>query len=508
MFELFYIFISLISTVNLGYVYEYNLNQSIEMESLVVVHPSQNVTINGANHNVWGQSIPSLPLFLNGEEVENRTPEGFFSIFYPLEQGENYLVFSQPGQDDVERIIFRGVDLPQQATTQPATPSQIQQAVAPIDLYVFAEDQFVYAIVTSYIAWLFPNSSTVGGSNVAVERGMIDRVIARRGNWLHLSNGYWIQVSNVSIIEEEFSRDYELGEIVVIEDYVYQIKFKFVGDYTPMARLSFDAETNSLTAYFGMQTTPPNIDSIYNSIFYSIYSGTNENGISYITFTIDERYHISGFDFKKYQYNWLSLNIKTPRSLSDTANKPFYGFTFVIDPGHGGRDHGALGPMGTRMSEKHIVLDVSEKIRYILINLGADVVMTRYSNFTDLTLNDRVVTSRTVRPDMFLSIHGNSVPPTTNATNVRGFTIWSRNPNSYRISRTILDRMYDINPYTNRNNNVNIANFYVTRPTWAPHTLLEISFLSNIHDFVWMIDTSNQYQVARYTILSLIDYFQ
>lgn len=499
-----YTFFILFTINSNTYNYERNRPPIVTVENLVVAHPHNNTTISGAGHNIWGQSIPGIPLYLNGEEITNRTPEGFFSLFYTLEYGENHLIFSQQGQEDIERIITRG----------PAVPAPPVAEQPPIN--IFPTYQFHYATVTSPVAWLFPNSTQIGGSDILVEQGMTDRIIAQRGNWLQLSNGYWIQTGNVSRFSGELPKN-ELEGTIARDRNIQLVNFRVMGNHTPVARASFDKETNSITAYFGMHTSPPGLDDTRfenDNIFSEISSGIDHNGVSYIRLVIDENYRVSGFDFTTHRYtlnyeefNWLVLTVKTPRPLSPVINKPFYGFTFIVDPGHGGTDFGAIGPMGTYLSEKHIVLSVSEKLRDMLINLGANVIMTRYYNETTVALHDRVLMSRDVRPDMFLSMHGNSVAVTTNATNIRGFTIWYRNQNSYTISRNLLNRMRYINPYTNRDNNVNRANFYVVRPTWAPHTLLELSFLSNIDDFAWMIDEVNQERLAIYTIWALIDYF-
>ena len=108
---------------------------------------------------------------------------------------------------------------------------------------------------------------------------------------------------------------------------------------------------------------------------------------------------------------------------------------------------------------------------------------------------------------MFLSLHVNSVAETTNASNIRGFTVWYRNHGSTSLARTILDVMYDVNPATNRNRNINQANFFVCRPQWAPSVLLEASFIVNLDDFVWLIDPAEQNKMADATVSAILEYF-
>lgn len=63
---------------------------------------------------------------------------------------------------------------------------------------------------------------------------------------------------------------------------------------------------------------------------------------------------------------------------------PFKAKTIVIDPGHGGVDGGAS--LGEHFHEKDINLDVSLKLKELLVNAGAEVVLTRDS---DVSLENR-----------------------------------------------------------------------------------------------------------------------
>lgn len=78
--------------------------------------------------------------------------------------------------------------------------------------------------------------------------------------------------------------------------------------------------------------------------------------------------------------------------------------TIVIDPGHGGKDPGALG-RGT-LKEKYVVLSISEKLREILTRKGYTVLMTRDTN-RFIPLKERTAFAIQRKADLFLSIHAN-----------------------------------------------------------------------------------------------------
>jgi N-acetylmuramoyl-L-alanine amidase len=80
-------------------------------------------------------------------------------------------------------------------------------------------------------------------------------------------------------------------------------------------------------------------------------------------------------------------------------------FTIVIDPGHGGRDTGTIGPDG--LKEKDLVLDVAQRLGDLLRSrLGARVVLTRNSD-RFLSPEARSEIANRARASLFVSIHGN-----------------------------------------------------------------------------------------------------
>ncbi|HYI02008.1 N-acetylmuramoyl-L-alanine amidase [Hyalangium sp.] len=80
----------------------------------------------------------------------------------------------------------------------------------------------------------------------------------------------------------------------------------------------------------------------------------------------------------------------------------------VIDPGHGGSQDGAKGPGS--LQEKEVVLQLAKRLREKLQKeVGAQVFLTREKDGT-LPLPERVQFANGKRPDVFLSIHANSMP--------------------------------------------------------------------------------------------------
>jgi N-acetylmuramoyl-L-alanine amidase len=80
----------------------------------------------------------------------------------------------------------------------------------------------------------------------------------------------------------------------------------------------------------------------------------------------------------------------------------------VLDPGHGGRDPGAIGSRGTR--EKTVVLATAQEVRRQLEASGrCRVVMTRTGD-RFVSLGNRVEFARRRNAALFVSIHADSAP--------------------------------------------------------------------------------------------------
>jgi N-acetylmuramoyl-L-alanine amidase len=80
----------------------------------------------------------------------------------------------------------------------------------------------------------------------------------------------------------------------------------------------------------------------------------------------------------------------------------------VLDPGHGGKDPGAIGAGG--MAEKDIVLAVAKKLeRKLKQEMGVEVILTRRDD-RFIPLEDRTAIANAEAADLFVSLHMNASP--------------------------------------------------------------------------------------------------
>ena len=98
---------------------------------------------------------------------------------------------------------------------------------------------------------------------------------------------------------------------------------------------------------------------------------------------------------------------KKSKSTINSYKIPKKRYVVVIDPGHGGKDSGALGG-SRRYMEKSIVLQIGLKVRRYLQRLGFKVHMTRSGDYF-VKLGRRTHFANIKHADAFVSIHANAV---------------------------------------------------------------------------------------------------
>ncbi len=96
----------------------------------------------------------------------------------------------------------------------------------------------------------------------------------------------------------------------------------------------------------------------------------------------------------------------------------------VLDPGHGGKDPGAIGYSG--MYEKNITLAMGKELKTMLEKTGKYKVYLTRSTDIFIPLRDRVKIARRYNADLFLSIHADS----TKNRSAKGLSVYTLSENA------------------------------------------------------------------------------
>ncbi|MGB3769340.1 MAG: N-acetylmuramoyl-L-alanine amidase [Phormidesmis sp.] len=165
-------------------------------------------------------------------------------------------------------------------------------------------------------------------------------------------------------------------------------------------------------------------------------------------------------------------------------------FTVVIDPGHGGRDPGAVGIGG--LQEKVVVNDVAPRVAEILREQGVNVVMTRDSDI-EVDLAPRVQTAERANASIFVSIHANAI--SMSRPDVNGLETFYASDSGQRLANTVHDTV--LRAMGMRDRRVRSARFYVIRRTSMPAILIETGFVTGAEDAPNLADPAWRDRMAQ-----------
>jgi N-acetylmuramoyl-L-alanine amidase len=119
------------------------------------------------------------------------------------------------------------------------------------------------------------------------------------------------------------------------------------------------------------------------------------------------------FYMSRADFEWHLVPRLRP-DLCGTPPRPPH--VIVLDAGHGGMDHGTENPTLHSM-EKTYTLDVALRLRRLLEAAGYKVMMIREADVT-VPKENRAAIADQWSPDLFVSIHFNSLYPNTKTTGV------------------------------------------------------------------------------------------
>ncbi|MBE9063494.1 N-acetylmuramoyl-L-alanine amidase [cf. Phormidesmis sp. LEGE 11477] len=164
----------------------------------------------------------------------------------------------------------------------------------------------------------------------------------------------------------------------------------------------------------------------------------------------------------------------TPRPSPSIPRARQGQLTVVIDPGHGGRDPGAVGIGGLR--EKDINITVARRMQASLQAKGINAVMTR-SDDRELDLQPRVNIAERADGDIFVSIHSNAI--SMSRPDVNGLETYYYS-SGFRLAQTIHNNVLQRTDLRDRG--VRRARFYVLVNTSMPAVLVETGFVTGRED--------------------------
>jgi N-acetylmuramoyl-L-alanine amidase len=170
----------------------------------------------------------------------------------------------------------------------------------------------------------------------------------------------------------------------------------------------------------------------------------------------------------------------------------------VIDPGHGGRDPGAVGIGG--IQEKQINTTISNRVQQRLQEAGLTVLMTREGDQW-VDLDARAQFANRAGADVFVSIHANAI--SMSRPEVNGLETYYL-ASGERLARSIHNRV--LGNTDMRDRGVRQARFYVLRHTSMPAVLVETGFVTGAEDAARFRNPTAVNQIADGIARGILDY--
>ena len=191
---------------------------------------------------------------------------------------------------------------------------------------------------------------------------------------------------------------------------------------------------------------------------------------------------------------------QNPTVSSPTFNPPRSNIVVMIDPGHGGKDPGAVGIGG--LQEKNVIFPISQEVTRILQQNGVSVRMTRDTD-SFVSLAGRTELANRAGADLFVSIHANAISlsrPEVNGLEVYYFQ--SGKTLAQTIHRNILSSI------SMRDRGVKTARFYVLRNTNMPSALVEVGFVTGREDAPNLSSPAHRSRMAQAIANGILEYIQ
>jgi N-acetylmuramoyl-L-alanine amidase len=192
-------------------------------------------------------------------------------------------------------------------------------------------------------------------------------------------------------------------------------------------------------------------------------------------------------------------NIRTPQPRIRSI-VPKGKLLVVIDPGHGGKDPGAIGISG--LEEKDIILPIGRRVAAILQQNGVQAVMTRDSDYF-VSLPGRVEMAERANADVFVSIHANSAG--ANRPEISGLETYYYD-NGLRLARTVHNRI--LQSLNIKDRRVRKARFYVLRKSSMPSILVETGYVTGREDAAKLSTSAYQNQMAEAIAQGILQYLR
>ncbi|MBX9573732.1 MAG: N-acetylmuramoyl-L-alanine amidase [Candidatus Obscuribacterales bacterium] len=195
--------------------------------------------------------------------------------------------------------------------------------------------------------------------------------------------------------------------------------------------------------------------------------------------------------YADYEENSLVLHIKTPPPI-DVESGTLKGLTICVDPGHGGKEPGAIACSGVKEATLNYAL--GKQFQNALEALGAKVIMTRTAE-QYAGLQERVDTAIASKADMLISVHNNSLPDGRDPWKEHGSSSYWYHTQSMGLANLARERL--VKDGGLKDFGTRYQNLALCRPSNMLACLVEVGFVINPDELSALQDPKFQETVGK-----------
>lgn len=495
----------------------FNKNENLPLFNLSVsddftlTYPTEDITTYYSGVYITGTGARNMSVDINGT-VYPAQPDGTFGVYMELEVGDNEFTVSSGSESSTVTVTRKkystssGSKIPWDDSVQ-LSAGRVVKTTGELTSMLSDEDDD-----SAIIAGLVAGTKLVVTDSVETVRS------GKKTYAYKLSNGAFVLSSKVEITDEATSvyspskdekkeagsenlTDFNKPVISAAASETYENGdelITFTVNDMPAVISSFT--DSRLVLQF--LDAGADIADIPQSGFFTGGTIENKEDGAYITLQLKKDNMLWGYDVKSVDGS-VQVYLKHTPHL-DNSTTPLAGVTVMLDAGHGDYDSGALGVASTNGPlEKTLNLSVAKATAALLQSYGANVILTREDD-TFLTLDERRNMVRELKPDIFISVHHNSMDYSYNSNNARGSECYYFTSQSKGLADLMCE---NISAATGRNNRgAQNGYYYVTRTDIAPSVLMEYSFIINPQEYYKTYSDEDIYKAAYGTVQSVIEF--
>ncbi len=442
--------------------------------ALEVVYPKDNsVRIDAASTFFVGNIAPGASLQINNKPVKI-WDNGAFVEVVTLNDGENVFVLESQKDNEVKSKTYT---IKKMVNSNDGTEESRFEG--------FDENSFIYAVVVADSTPLRETPDINGRRLAHLGKDTTLIINGKKGKYyrvmLEPDRFGWVDESkifNQSVIKAPIPA--KISDVSLDSDKNYEYIKTAIDIKVPFIVKELHDENGLEVDIFGVGNNVCD-----NKIFKPLDSIKN------LAIATTETTKVSKYFIELNHKNWgydvfydeNNLVIKIRKAPKIDAAQPLKNITIAIDAGHGGKDNGSIGPTGVK--EKELTLDMSMKLKKLLEESGAMVVMTRVDD-SDIPLFERPQLAKASDALILVSLHANALPDGANPYEKHGTSVFYYNDESKDLALTIKNTL--INDLGTKDDGLVKRSFVLTRPTMPLSVLIETAYMIHPSEYTLLLD--------------------